>query len=88
MRIWISEARSRFLLTVSTASEKSNPGGSASVPVDIRTLESKHEIASVWSYRHRCHDRDTGNGTDDDPHLRYHERAGSRHRGEYADIIS
>jgi hypothetical protein len=27
--------------------------------------ESKHEIASVWSYRHRCHDRDTGN-----PHLR------------------
>ena len=50
--------------------------------------ESKHEIASVWSYRHRCHDRDTGNGANDDPHLQYHEHAGSRRRGEHTDIIS
>jgi antirestriction protein ArdC len=35
-----------------------------------RHPESKHEIASVWSYRHRCHGRDAGNGANDNPHLR------------------
>jgi hypothetical protein len=33
-------------------------------------------------------DRDTGNGANDNPHLQYHEHAGSRRRDEHTDIIS
>jgi hypothetical protein len=58
----------------------------SSSSIDTRSL--KHEIASVWSYRHRCHDRDAGNGANDDPHFQYHEHAGSRRRDERTDFIS
>jgi hypothetical protein len=53
--------------------------------LQVGNPESKREIASVWSYRHRCHDRDTGShGANDNPRLQYHEHPGD----ERADIIS
>jgi hypothetical protein len=38
----------------------------------LDTWSQKHEIASVCSYRHRRHDRDAGNGTNDNPLLQCH----------------
>jgi hypothetical protein len=71
----------------SAASEKSNPGAGVSVPA-IDTRSRNHETASVWGYRHRDHDRNTGNGANDNTHRQYHELAGSRRRDERTDFIS
>jgi hypothetical protein len=48
MRTWISEARGSVLLTASTASEKSNPGG---IPAFQRSMDSWSRSMKSHLYR-------------------------------------